>query len=346
MSIKTFIRTHWKRWLVIFGIFLLMLTVVLAIFSRGPFDDIEGEPEWGITFSVPYAKELGVGWQETYLALLDDLGVDLIRIPAYWPDIEPEDDQFAFEELDWMIDEAGKRNARVLLVVGRRTPRWPECHVPGWAQVLPEDTLQKKILEMLPVVVERYRDNKTIVQWQVGNEPYVEFFGTCPEPDKAFIQASVDLVRELDPTREIVVTDSGELGSFWRAARHGDVLGSTMYKVVPRGDARFGYTKWYLPAWFYHKKANLARRLAPNLNGFIIAELQAEPWAGNTFIANLTPEEQDRSVDIEQFRENIAYARKANAEQVYLWGAEWWYWTWKAQGRPEFWEATRELWDN
>lgn len=327
-------------------IVVLLLTTMLGVLSRGPFDGGAETTEWGITFSIPYAKGLEINWQEAYVALLDDLGVRSLRIPAYWPLIEPQDNQWDFADIDWMIEEASKRDAEVLLVIGRRLPRWPECHIPNWASDFSESDQQHQILQMLEHVVLRYRDNPTITRWQVGNEPYVEFFGTCPKPDADFIESTFSLVRSLDPTRSIVATDSGELGSFWRTARHGDVLGSTMYKVVPRGNARFGYTKWYLPAWFYRKKANLAHRLAPNFNSFIIAELQAEPWAGNAFIAELSPEEQDRSVDIEQFKKNIAFAKKAKIEQVYLWGAEWWYWTWQQQGRPEFWEATRHLFDS
>lgn len=338
--------THQGRSRLVRGFVIALLLFIIALWplSMGPFDNLEGETEWGITFSVPYAKALQIDWQAAYIALLDDLKVRLLRIPVYWPDVEPTKDTMNFTEFDWMIDQAELRGARVLLVVGRRAPRWPECHVPEWAVNFTEEQQQEEIIEMISVVVEHYKDRAVIAQWQVGNEPYVEFFGTCPKPDPEFIDRAVKTVRDLDPSREIVITDSGELGSFWRAARHGDILGSTMYKVVPRGKTSFGYTKWYLPSWFYRKKANLARRFAPNFNGFIIAELQAEPWAGEKFIRDLTPEEQDKSIDIEQFRKNIEFARKAKVEQVYLWGAEWWYWTWIEQGRPEFWEATRSLW--
>lgn len=327
----------------IVGVVLLVLLIALVLLARGPFDDIEGEPTWGVTFSVPYADALGLDWKATFIALLEDLGVKKFRIPAYWTMIEPQDDTWDFDDIDWMLEQAHRHDADVLLVIGRRLPRWPECHTPGWASDLSEEEVQRKILEMLEVVVIRYRDHPTVSSWQIDNEPYVEFFGECPKPDKAFLEREVSLVRSLDAERDIVMTDSGELGSYWRTARHADVLGTTMYKIVPRGNTRFGYSRWYLPAWFYRKKANLAHRISPNFDRLIVTELQAEPWAGNKFITELTPQEQDQSVDLKQLRQNIEFARQARISEIYLWGAEWWYWTKVEQGRPEFWEEVRPL---
>jgi hypothetical protein len=66
---------------------------------------------WGMNFSQKHTQDLGLDWQETYLALLDDLGVEKIKIITHWDLIEPEKDEFYFNDLNWQIDEAEKRDA-------------------------------------------------------------------------------------------------------------------------------------------------------------------------------------------------------------------------------------------
>ena len=140
----------------------------------------------GATFSTSYARSLGLDWRAAYLATLDGLEVRNLRIPVYWPDVEPKRDTFDFSELDWMLAEAAKRNARVTLAIGRKLPRWPECHVPEWASTLLETTQRVEILSMLENVVQHVADNATVVAWQVENEPFF-LFGECPEPNRRFL---------------------------------------------------------------------------------------------------------------------------------------------------------------
>ena len=91
---------------------------------------------YGMSFNTMYAKELGLDWKETYDAIVDDLGVRHFRLAAHWPMIEPSDNNYNFSELDYQIKRAEEVNAEVILAVGRRLPRWPECHVPEWAKNL------------------------------------------------------------------------------------------------------------------------------------------------------------------------------------------------------------------
>jgi len=56
-----------------------------------------------------------------------------LRLVAYWQKIEPEQGKYSFEDLDWQIKEAEKRDIEVILVIGRKVSRWPECHIPEWA---------------------------------------------------------------------------------------------------------------------------------------------------------------------------------------------------------------------
>lgn len=65
---------------------------------------------FGATFSEPYTKYLGLDWQKTYLAVLDDLKVKNLRLIAPWDEIEPAPGKYDFTDLDWQIKEAEKRS--------------------------------------------------------------------------------------------------------------------------------------------------------------------------------------------------------------------------------------------
>ncbi len=318
---------------------LLILVFTPLILSFGPFDKKPEKIIWGVTFSSQYARRLGINWRETYLATLDDLRVRYVRLPAYWNEIEGLQGQFRFDDLDWQINEAEKRDVKIILAIGRRLPRWPECHIPPWAKELSEKDQQERVLTMLEKVVNRYKDRSPILYWQVENEPFFPHFGICPEPDDKFFKKEIQLVRSLDPTRPIVVSDSGELSTWWKATRYPDILGTTMYRVVPHLD-KTCCAKYIFPSWFYRKKANVISKFHP-FDKLIVVELQAEAWTIK-FITDTSIEEQYQSVNLEQFRENIQYARDSRIPEIYLWGVEWWRWL-ALQGHPEIWDEAEKL---
>src|SRR3989338_7251012 len=70
---------------------------------------------YGVSFSRFHADELKIDWKETYLALLDDLGIRHFRFSAHWPLTEPEEGKYNFEELDFQIKEAQERRVSVIL---------------------------------------------------------------------------------------------------------------------------------------------------------------------------------------------------------------------------------------
>jgi len=168
---------------IIFGIFIILLLFGGFLFIGKP--PQAKEIIFGVNFSQKQASLLGLDWKETYLALLDDLRVRSLKVAAHWDLIEKEEGNFNFEDLDWQIKEAEKRKAKILLVIGMKTTRWPECHIPDWAKNLDKKNQQEKILEIVKKIVLRYNDSKTISYWQVENEPFFRF-GECPWVDKKF----------------------------------------------------------------------------------------------------------------------------------------------------------------
>ena len=323
-------------------VFLIMVLAVVNLWLFSFLLDFSGgkKPAYGVTFSQKYAGELKLDWQKVYLAILDDLKVSHLRLIAYWDGIEKTQDIFGFSDLDWQVKQAQERGVAVDLVVGRRLPRWPECHDPGWLAKLAPLAVQQEQLEFVQAVIEIYKDNPAIKKWQIENEPLFGIFGHCPLPDKKFLIQEIELVKSLD-SRPIMVTDSGELSHWQGVAGLADILGITMYRLVWNPQTGF-WDYFFLAPAFYHYKASLTQFFHRNLQGVIVTELQMEPWTLNRPMADLTLEEQERSFDLNRFKDNVSYVEKTGFAEVYLWGAEYWYWL-EEKGYPENLEEGRGL---
>lgn len=322
----------------IFFAFLVAAVAIVAYFFYGT-PQVAKEITWGVNFSQKHASLLGLNWAETYLALLDDLGAKNIKLATYWDLLEPKEYQYIWEDLDWQIEKAENYEANILLVIGMKTPRWPECHIPDWAKNISKEEQQRKILKLLEAIVGRYKNSSAVKYWQIENEPFFPF-GECPWVDKEFVKREVELVKKLDPQkRPIIISDSGE-GSFWfTAAKLGDIAGTTMYKKVWVWQIKRYFT-WPFNPTFYWRKAQLIKRFFSK--EVWVVELQAEPW-GPKLLYNSPPEEQEKTMNLEQFRYMIDFAKRTGLDTFYLWGSEWWYWMKEKQGRPEIWEEARNL---
>jgi len=312
----------------------LILAAYLFIGKSKPAQSVE----WGVTFSQKPLVDFQMDWKEVFLAILDDLKVKKLRLVAYWDDIEKEDGKYDFTDLDWQINEVSKRGGEIVLAIGRRVPRWPECFEPDWIKSFPEEQKEAKILALLTEVVNHYKDNKSIVIWQVENEPFLGTFGECPKLDKKFYDKELALVRSLDSSRPIMITESGEFSTWVGGAKRGDIVGSSVYRIIY---GKLGYVKYPIPPVFYQRKANLIKSLF-DIKDIIAVEVQAEPW-GNKLNQVMTTDEQDRSMSFEQFNKNLEYVRQAGFDKGYLWGVEWWYWRKVKFNDDRFWNRAKEL---
>jgi hypothetical protein len=332
-SLKHFLKIVW----IFVGSACTVLLLIFGYFNLpgpAPREDVT----LGVTFSNRYAEALGLDWHAAYIALLDEVKVRKIRIPVYWDLVEKNPGQYDFSDVDWQLAEAKKRNAEVILSIGQRVPRWPECHIPQWANV--SDDLRKQALfKMLGESVKRYKDHSEIVKWQVENEPFLVFFGICPKFDPNQLEEEVAFVKKLDPSRPVMLTDSGELSLWFRAASRGDEFGTTMYRKIYKPGV--GYVTYPLGPNFFRFKEQLTRLLTKQEH-FSVIELQAEPWA-NGWVADAPLEEQFKTMDAEQLRTVVTYAKRVGFSEVYLWGGEWWYWMKEKEGHPEIWETAKEI---
>jgi len=293
--------------------------------------------DFGVTFSPSQAKYLGIEPKEVLQASIDDLGIKKYRISAYWNVVEKKQGIFDFSDIDWQIDMIEKTGGETILAIGRRLPRWPECHDPEWLTGVTESVAQQKTLNLLEKTVLRYKDRSSIVAWQVENEPLLSIFGKCPKPDKKFYKSEVDLVKELDPTRPIVVTESGELSTWLNATIYGDMVGISIYRTT--WDKVFGFFYYPLTPSYYKYKA---RVLMPFVKKIFVSELQAEPWE-RTPLPETPLLEQKIFMNEKKLNESVEFVRRAGFDEAYLWGVEWWYWLLKSQNDPSMWLKVKEL---
>lgn len=294
----------------------------------------------GMTYSYRYAEALGLDARAALTAQLADLHIQEWRIPVYWDLVEPREGETDYSWVDWQLDEIEKYQGHTILSIGQRVPRWPECHIPEWAkgdQAIREEAL----LRHLERTVTRYKDRESITMWQVENEPFLTQFGECPPLAKEFLEKEIALVKSLDATRPVLVTDSGELSLWVRAAKRGDVFGTTLYRHIFTHHFGGRYITYPISPSFFHIKTAFVKLLTHQEN-FLVIELQAEPWAQG-WVGTLPLEEQFKTMDEHKLQENVEYAKKLGFPAIYLWGGEWWYFMKEKRDYPQIWEAGKEI---
>ena len=325
-------------------IFLTILIIVIFIgmlFTLGKVYN-KKELQYGVTFSQKHAESLELDWKTVFINILDDLKVRRLRLVAYWDILEPQDDFFNYSDLDWQITEAEKRGAEVILAVGMRLPRWPECHIPLWAKKLQKEQREKEILNYMEKTITRYKDYNNIKFWQIENEPFLLDFGECPTLDVDFLDKEINLVKNIS-NKPIIITDSGELSLWIQAAKRSSVFGTSLY--LKTFSSRLNrYIHYPITPKFFHLKKNITK-LFTHPKEFIVIELQAEPW-GPIAYQHMSREERSMTMDIKKFKEIINFSHQAGFKTFYLWGVEWWYWDKEINNYPALWEESKKLFNN
>ncbi len=311
-----------------------MLAGFLFVGSATPAENIT----WGATFGHSQAIDLGLDWKEAYLALLDDAKVRNFRIPIYWDELEREEGVYDFSNWDWQLQELEERGGTAFLAIGFKLPRWPECRFPSHLQDVEREQWEMKLFKMLRVVVTHYIDNPVVWAWQVENEPLLDF-GVCPQKDGGLLDKEVELVRKLDPSRPIIITDTGENSTWIEAGERADIIGSTLFRIIH--DPTLGFVRYPYPSVMYARKRIWANFVFGK--DVIFTEAQAEPWVTSPPISSHSLEDQYYSMSPEQLSENIQYFRDTGFDTIYLWGSEWWYWTKKTAEVDEIWDIVKEV---
>ncbi len=323
-------------------LFLILAPLILFVLLRPkPQLDIN----YGVTFSKKYAQELGMDWKGTYLLILDDLKVKNIRLISYWDEVESTRDVYNYADVIWQLEEAQKRNVNVIMTIGRKVPRWPECFEPQWWKELTDSQLQEnEQYEYVKETVKALKSFDTIVLWQVENEPFWKF-GECDKLEYRIVENEVRIVRETDDkNREIIVQDSGEGGYWYPSYSLGDYLAISMYRKIWYDFwgvflGRSIYFKYPLAHWSYKIKAELLRVPYEKIK---VTELQAEPW-GPGINSQLSEYDKNQTMSRNDFLDTISYAQKSGFKDIYLWGVEWWLWEKHVNNNGFYWDTAKAL---
>jgi hypothetical protein len=310
--------------------------------------------EIGTTFIKINAEDLGLDWRSAYKEILTDIGFKQIRIPIFWNQLEREPGKFDWADLDWQMQEAAKANAHVMLVVGHRVPRYPECYAPDWTKPFDDAAFKRSLFTMTETVVKHYRDHPALGAWQVENEPEAKIMGkiwgdgTCREIAH-LVREEVQLVRRLNVRRiKIVVTYAF---APWTASQlhrslefDSDVVAITLFnKLYFRSPFYTGYLEMFKLGPLSPLRLGYQRSvIAKNDQELWVAEMQAEPWGPDGPYKFDKPEDAYMTMNPARLRETWDYAVNGGASRVYLWGAEWWL-SERDRGRSQMLDAVKGL---
>ncbi len=250
------------------------------------------------------------------------MGFRRFRLMGYWNEIEKKQGTYDFTELDMQFEVIAAFSGVATLCLGVKQPRWPEYHWPTWTKTLSDVEKTAALLQFIEAVVQRYKNNPTIIGWQLENEALLKGFGEAIQIDRQRLRAEYALVKSLDSKRPVIMSTSNGWGIPVRRP-HPDIVGFSYYTVMYR---KGRYTRTIQKPWLHRFRKFLIKLVLRK--PVFIHELQLEPW-GPTAIWKMPIKEQDTSMDTKQIRQNLADARKIDAYPIDIWGGEWWYWRFK-----------------
>lgn len=332
-----------KKFLKVIFTILIILAIFISFLMWEFAVEQSKKPEMiGVSFSQIQAERFGVDWQKNYLAIIDELQFKYLRLAGYWNRIEKQKGSYDFSELDWMMDEAAKRDVRVTLAIGQKLPRWPECFYPEWLDKNNPDEVSYRANKLIGEIVKRYKNHPALDTWQLENEFLLRSYGKCPKNNLTRYQLKKELqtIKNIDRKHGVALTQSDQMG--WPIiGPFANQYGFSMYRRVWWDYMGYtGYFKYPQPGIYNWFKAAIIKFYSgqePRVH-----ELQAESWAktGNEFIS---AEEMDKTMNPKYFDDNIRYVRDSKIRRYDLWGAEWWYYMKTKKDSPAMWEKVKEF---
>ncbi|MDB5170967.1 MAG: hypothetical protein JWO35_661 [Candidatus Saccharibacteria bacterium] len=296
--------------------------------------------ELGVSFIPDYANSLGIDPQETMDGLLG-IGVKHFRLVSYWNGIEKTQGTYDFSQLDWQFKKAEDADAKVVLTVGLRQPRWPECHMPDWAQNQPRSVWQPQLERFMQVVVERYKDSPSLDRYQLENEYLLKGFGICTDFSRDRLVSEYNLVKKLDPKHEIIVGRSNNALGIPLGAPKPDMFSISVYKRVWDAGVTNRYLEYPFPAWYYGFLAGTQKILLDR--DMVLGELQAEAWPPNgNNITQTSLDEQNKSLNAARLQDRFDYGKATGMRSIDMWGAEYWYYRLKVLHDPSLWNVAKD----
>lgn len=333
----------WHKLVIILGSFILLALGGMYGIARWYIASNDHKPlTLGTTFIPAYAENFGLDPKATLDALLSDMHVKHLRLVGYWNQLEPEAGKYDFSLLDWQFEKAESAGAKVSLALGLRQPRYPECHMPGWAEQMPTSDWEPRLERFIGEVVNRYKDSPALESYQLENEFFLKAFGECPQSSysRDRLIREYNLVKKLDPVHKVLISRSNNAQGIPMNEPIPDEIGISIYKRVwspPIGR----YIEYPFPAWYYAFLAG-AQKIVHGKD-MIIHELQAEAWPPNSQSIAETPlDEQNKSIDAERLHGRFRFGEATGMRTMYLWGSEYWYYRLIKLHDPSLWNVAKE----
>lgn len=335
----------WKKIVAILLAIMLFLTGCMYGTAQWYIAKHKKEPlTFGATFIPTYAQSFGLDPKQTMQAMIDELGIKRFRLVSYWDDHEPQPDQYNFDNLDWQFRMAEAADAKISLAIGLRQPRWPECHMPSWAERMTKKQWTKELKEYMGVVIERYKDSPALVEYQLENEYFMQVFGICPDHSRERLVDEYNFVKSVNSKHPVVISRSNNWIGLPLGEPRPDKFGISVYKRVWDQTITKRYYEYPLPAWFYASLAGGAELLTGK--DMLIHELQAESWlpSNKDFAMNelSSISEQNKSMNPERLKNRLSYGEATGMRTIDLWGVEWWYWRKIKANDPSLWNTAKE----
>lgn len=320
----------------ILRLFLFLLVVVFLSRTSPPSPKVlSANTLTGFSFSPSYVEEIGLDPREAYLEILNSFNFKSVRVPVYWNRVYREG-AYDFSEVDFLVKEAKKRGLEVVLSFGYRNFRWPECYAPPHISAQDHETFERELFTFNRAVLDHFAPTDLVDVWQVENEPLLHF--RCGRTGFQNPLKAIEQVRYSDALgRPIMITFGGLeltiLPFTWELVENADIIGVSFYPR--RLDPLFHryYVETYSFGLLSPREIWREREFVEGKGRrFWVTESQVEPWGNDP-----------RTMSPEILKSNwellLSYG---GAERVYLWGVEWWLKE-KAEGRPEVFEAAKEL---
>ena len=350
--------------------FLLLLGIIVSAFLN-PFPKTNPAADFKLKYGVSYSFEqatwYGLDARSAYVDLLENVRFDWVRIPFFWDQMTGANGELKIDDLKFGIEEAKKRNVKVVVALGMKTPYYPEFHLPEkerselkFGQTIDlQDKVGQEVVEVDKKLVSQLSSFDNIVAWQVENEPFLPNVNGW-RIGASLLQAEVDAVRGSDPKGRAVILNHVGPSVFDRSYKPllsilepGDVFGVNAY-FKTQGTYLFTYEifgkvfhinwpKWLIwpvQSWmgFSPDFASLKKEAGKRGVGLWVLEMQAEPYIRTLEDAK----SQKFFYKASDILKADIYLRGSQIESIGLWGAP--FWLYRQKNGDDSWiEAVKSL---
>jgi hypothetical protein len=304
---------------------------------------------YGFSYSFEQAGWYGIDPRQGFVALLERYDFAWARLPFFWDQVIDENGNLNLDDLEWAIEEAGKRDVKVVVAVGLKTPYYPEFHIPDYIasqvkfgeRITADHPVADDVVEIDKKVVRELSRHKNISHWQVENEPFLANINNMVI-DESLIRAEAQAVRESDPLGRPLIFSNAARGAYDKKylklleiAQPGDVLSVNAYfktqgvdlfalgifgkEIHVRWPKRF---TWPVQSWLFLSPDYEGIRKTAGSKGVEVwvVEMQAEPYIrviGNAY-------ENRFAYGADDLAKAEEFVRSKRFENIGFWGVHFW----------------------